>query len=146
MNPSGAMPGGMPPGAGGGTADIPDDKENTEIELPETIPDHVQESPDDDLYEQVVASLREIYDPEIPVNIYDLGLIYHLEIHDDNSVDVLMTLTAPNCPAAGILPGQAEDAVRKTEGVTDVNLEMTFEPPFSPEMMSEEARLELGFM
>ncbi|WP_105013602.1 SUF system Fe-S cluster assembly protein [Salinibacter sp. 10B] len=146
MNPAGAM-GGMPPGGGGGgAADIPDDKENTDIELPETIPDHVQETPENELYERVVASLREIYDPEIPVNIYDLGLIYHIEIDEDNHVDVLMTLTAPNCPAAGILPGQAEDAVRETEGVESVNLEMTFEPPFSPEMMSEEARLELGFM
>jgi FeS assembly SUF system protein len=142
------MGGGMPPGGGGGggEADIPDDKENTDIEIPDTVPDHVQDTPDDDLYNQIVESLREIYDPEIPVNIYDLGLIYHIEVYDDNSVDVLMTLTAPNCPAAGVLPGQTEDAVRETEGVADVNLEMTFEPPFSPEMMSEEARLELGFM
>ena len=149
MNPAGAgaMGGGMPPGGGGGgEADIPDDKENTDIEIPETVPDHVQDTPDDDLYNRIVESLREIYDPEIPVNIYDLGLIYHIEVHDDNSVDVLMTLTAPNCPAAGVLPGQTEDAVRETEGVESVNLEMTFEPPFSPEMMSEEARLELGFM
>lgn len=140
------MPGGIPAGGEGGAADVPEDKENTEIELPETIPDHMQEHPDDNLYQRVVESLRKIYDPEIPVNIYDLGLIYHLEIDDDNHVDVLMTLTAPNCPAAGILPGQAEDAVRETDGVESVNLEMTFEPPFSPEMMSEEARLELGFM
>ena len=147
MNPAGAgAMGGMPPGGGGGDADIPDDKENTDIEIPETVPDHVQDTPDDDLYNRIVESLREIYDPEIPVNIYDLGLIYHIEVHDDNSVDVLMTLTAPNCPAAGVLPGQTEDAVRETEGVESVNLEMTFEPPFSPEMMSEEARLELGFM
>lgn len=146
MNPSGAMPGGIPAGGEGGAAEVPEDKENTEIELPETIPDHMQEHPDDNLYQRVVESLRKIYDPEIPVNIYDLGLIYHLEIDDDNHVDVLMTLTAPNCPAAGILPGQAEDAVRETDGVESVNLEMTFEPPFSPEMMSEEARLELGFM
>ena len=146
MNPSGAMPGGMPPGSGGGgAADIPDDKENTDIELPETVPDHLQDPPDDDLYERIVESMREIYDPEIPVNVYDLGLIYHLEVHDGHA-DVLMTLTAPNCPAAGILPGQIEDAVRETEGVESVNLEMTFEPPFSPEMMSEAARLELGFM
>lgn len=150
MNPAGAgAMGGMPPGAGGGGGgadDIPEDKENTDIELPETIPDHVQDTPEDELYNRVVESLQEIYDPEIPVNIYDLGLIYQLEVHDDNHVDVLMTLTAPNCPAAGVLPGQAEDAVRETEGVESVNLEMTFEPPFSPEMMSEEARLELGFM
>jgi len=150
MNPSGAMPGGMGGmggmGGGGGAADIPDDKENTDIELPETVPDHLQDTPDDDLYERIVESLREIYDPEIPVNIYDLGLIYHIQVDENNHVDVLMTLTAPNCPAAGILPGQTEDAVRETDGVESVNLEMTFEPPFSPEMMSEEARLELGFM
>lgn len=151
MNPSGAMPGGMGGmggmgGGGGGTADVPDDKENTEIELPETIPDHLQDTPDDDLYQRIVENLREIYDPEIPVNVYDLGLVYHIDVHEDGHVDVLITLTAPNCPAAGILPGQMEDAVRETEGVTSVNLEMTFEPPFSPQMMSEEARLELGFM
>ncbi|WP_423824731.1 SUF system Fe-S cluster assembly protein [Salinibacter ruber] len=139
------MPGGGG-GGGGGAADIPEEKEQSEIELPETIPDHVQDTPDDDLYQRVVESLREIYDPEIPVNIYDLGLIYHLDVGEDSHVDVLMTLTAPNCPAAGVLPGQAEDAVRETEGVESVNLEMTFEPPFSPQMMSEEARLELGFM
>jgi len=133
-------------GGGGGAADVPDDKENTEIELPETVPAHLQEAPDSDLYERIVESLREIYDPEIPVNVYDLGLVYHIDVHDDNHVDVLITLTAPNCPAAGILPGQMEDAVRETEGVKSVNLEMTFEPPFSPQMMSEEARLELGFM
>lgn len=147
MNPSGAMPGGMPPGGGGGgTADVPDDKENTEIELPETVPDHLQNTPDDDLYQRIVESLQEIYDPEIPVNVYDLGLVYQIDVHEDNHVDVLITLTAPNCPAAGVLPGQMEDAVRETEGVESVNLEMTFEPPFSPEMMSEAARLELGFM
>ncbi|MEF8795893.1 MAG: SUF system Fe-S cluster assembly protein [Salinivenus sp.] len=147
MNPSGAMPGGMPPGGGGGgTADVPDDKENTEIELPETVPDHLQDTPDDDLYQRIVENLQEIYDPEIPVNVYDLGLVYQIDVHEDNHVDVLITLTAPNCPAAGVLPGQMEDAVRETEGVESVNLEMTFEPPFSPEMMSEAARLELGFM
>lgn len=144
-------PGGMPgpgPGGpgGGGMADVPEDKENTDIEVPDTIPDHKQDPPDDDLYQRIVESLREIYDPEIPVNVYDLGLVYHLEVHADNHVDVLITLTAPNCPAAGVLPGQMEDAVRETEGVKSVNLEMTFEPPFSPQMMSEEARLELGFM
>ncbi len=151
MNPSGAMPGGMGGmggmgGGGDGGADVPDDKENTEIELPETIPDHVQDTPDEDLYERIVENLREIYDPEIPVNVYDLGLVYHIDIQEDNHVDILITLTAPNCPAAGVLPGQMEDAVRETEGVKSVNLEMTFEPPFSPQMMSEEARLELGFM
>lgn len=122
--------------------------DNRELERPDTIPAHVQDPPDEhtDLYNRIVASLSDIYDPEIPVNIFDLGLIYNIDIHDDAHVDVLMTLTAPNCPAAGILPGQAEDAVRLTEGVKSVYLELTFHPPFSPQMMSEEAQLELGFM
>ena len=122
--------------------------DSRELERPDTLPAHMQEAPDEhtELHERIVDSLSEIYDPEIPVNIFDLGLIYNIDIHDDTHVDVLMTLTAPNCPAAGILPGQAEDAVRLTEGVKSVYLELTFHPPFSPQMMSEEAQLELGFM
>lgn len=137
----------MPSGAQtGGAADIPEEHENTEIERPETLPAHMQGEPESDLKQQIVDAISEVYDPEIPVNVYDLGLIYHIEVHEDNHVDVLMTLTAPNCPAAGILPGQVEDAARQVEGVESVNLELTFDPPFSPAMMSEEARLELGFM
>ena len=122
--------------------------DSRELERPDTLPAHMQDSPDEhtELYDRIVESLSEIYDPEIPVNIFDLGLIYNIDIHDDKHVDVLMTLTAPNCPAAGILPGQAEDAVGLTEGVESVYLELTFHPPFAPQMMSEEAQLELGFM
>ena len=101
---------------------------------------------DESLLERILASLREVYDPEIPVNIYDLGLIYALTIHEDRRVDVVMTLTTPNCPAAGILPSQVESAVALTEGVEDVDLELTFDPPFTVEMMSDEAKLELGFL
>ena len=119
---------------------------NRELERPETLPAHLQPEPETELHKKIVEALKGIYDPEIPVNIYDLGLIYNVDIHDDNHVDVLMTLTAPNCPAAGILPGQAEDAVRFVDGVESVYLELTFDPPFTPEMMSEEAQLELGFM
>ncbi|MFO8231680.1 MAG: iron-sulfur cluster assembly protein, partial [Longimonas sp.] len=84
--------------------------DSRELERPDTLPAHMQDAPDEhtELYERIVDSLSEIYDPEIPVNIFDLGLIYNIDIHDDKYVDVLMTLTAPNCPAAGILPGQAE--------------------------------------
>jgi FeS assembly SUF system protein len=97
--------------------------------------------------ENVIASIKEVFDPEIPVNIYDLGLIYEIEIDPETrKADVLMTLTAPNCPAAGILPGQAEDAAANAEGVSEAEVELTFDPPFTMEMMSEEARLELGFM
>ena len=97
--------------------------------------------------ENVVAGIREVFDPEIPVNVYDLGLIYDIEIDPEtHKADVLMTLTAPNCPAAGILPGQVEDAAANAEGVSEAEVELTFDPPFTMEMMSEEARLELGFM
>lgn len=98
------------------------------------------------LEERIIENIKEIYDPEIPVNVYDLGLIYRVDIAEDQTVHVTMTLTAPNCPAAGILPGQVEQAVGNTDGVADVDLELTFAPPFTPEMMSDEARLELGFM
>lgn len=98
-----------------------------------------------DLADDVVASLQQVYDPEIPINIYDLGLIYKIRIEPDDSVYVTMTLTTPNCPVAGILPSQVENAVMLTDGVTDAKVELTFDPPFTVEMMSDEAKLELGF-
>jgi FeS assembly SUF system protein len=90
--------------------------------------------------------LREVYDPEIPINIYDLGLIYEIWIREDKSVFVKMTLTAPNCPVADLLPQQVEQAVLLTEGVAEARVELTFDPPFTLEMMSEEAKLELGLI
>jgi len=128
-------------------SDAPESAEKPrKLERPETLPAHLQPEPESDLKRRIVENVREIYDPEIPVNVYDLGLIYNIDVGEDHHVDVLMTLTAPNCPAAGILPGQVEDAVRMTEGVESVYLELTFDPPFTPDMMSEEAQLELGFM
>jgi FeS assembly SUF system protein len=115
-------------------------------DLPDTIPAHMQGEPESELKQHIVAAIKEVYDPEIPVNVYDLGLIYNIAIDDANNVDIVMTLTAPNCPAAGILPGQVEDAAATVDGVGEVHLELTFDPPFSPAMMSEEAKLELGFM
>ncbi len=94
----------------------------------------------------VVEVMRTIYDPEIPVNIYDLGLIYETTVNPDNSVLVRMTLTAPNCPVADILPAEVETRIRRLEGVTDVRVILTFDPPYTMEMMSEEARLELGLL
>ncbi len=94
----------------------------------------------------IIANICEVYDPEIPVNVYDLGLIYEITVTEDRAAHVLMTLTAPNCPAAGILPGQVEQAARLAEGVEDAEVELTFDPPFSPDMMSDEAKLQLGFM
>lgn len=98
------------------------------------------------LYEDIVEACKTVYDPEIPVNIYDLGLIYTIRINDENAVDVTMTLTAPGCPVAGEMPGWVADAVNAVAGVKQVDVEMTFEPQWGMDMMSDEARLELGFM
>ena len=93
---------------------------------------------------QVAAALRKVYDPEMPVNIYDLGLIYGIAADADGRVAIRMTLTAPNCPVAGSLPAEVERAVRAVPGVTDVKLELTFDPPWSKDRMSEAAKLALG--
>ncbi|HLI82572.1 MAG TPA: SUF system Fe-S cluster assembly protein [Bryobacteraceae bacterium] len=94
--------------------------------------------------ERVIAALRTVYDPEMPVNIYELGLIYGLEVNAEGQVDIRMTLTAPNCPVAGTLPGEVERAVKSVPGVTGVKLEMVFDPPWTKERISEAAKLELG--
>ncbi len=101
---------------------------------------------DHDLYESVVEACRSVYDPEIPVNIYDLGLIYTIEINDANEIMILMSLTAPGCPVAGDMPGWVADAVSPLPGVRQVDVMLVWEPPWGMEMMSDEARLELGFM
>ncbi|MFZ3581970.1 SUF system Fe-S cluster assembly protein [Loktanella sp. DJP18] len=98
------------------------------------------------LHEKVVEACRSVYDPEIPVNIYDLGLIYTIQIDADSAVRIVMTLTAPGCPVAGEMPGWVADAVEPLAGVKHVDVEMTFEPQWGMDMMSDEARLELGFM
>ena len=96
--------------------------------------------------EQVIQALKQVHDPEIPVDIYELGLIYEISIYHINNVHVLMPLTSPSCPAAEQLPGQAETNIRAIEGVNDATVEITFEPPYDPKMMSEEAKLTLGFL
>ena len=98
------------------------------------------------LYDQVVEACRTVYDPEIPVNIYDLGLVYTIDINAEAVVKVIMTLTAPGCPVAGEMPGWVADAVESVPGVREVDVEMTFQPQWGMDMMSEEARLELGFI
>ena len=103
-------------------------------------------STDHPLYEQVVEACRSVYDPEIPVNIYDLGLIYTIEISEENDVNVIMTLTAPGCPVAGEMPGWVQEAVAGVGGIRTVEVALVWEPPWGMEMMSDEARLELGFM
>ncbi len=96
--------------------------------------------------ESVINSLKTVYDPEIPVDVYELGLIYDVVVHDDASVYIKMTLTSPACPVAGTLPGEVEQKAAGVQGVKSAKVELTFEPPWDRTMMSEAAQLELGFM
>jgi FeS assembly SUF system protein len=98
------------------------------------------------IYEDVVAALRTVHDPEIPVNIYDLGLVYRIGIDPEGAVAIDMTLTAPGCPVAGEMPGWVADAVSPVPGVKTVDVNLVWEPPWGMDKLSEEARLELGFM
>jgi FeS assembly SUF system protein len=95
---------------------------------------------------RIIEVLKTIHDPEIPANIYDLGLIYDINIKDSGYVNVKMTLTAPGCPVAGDILAEVDSKVRNIEGITDANIMLTFEPPWRRDMMSEEAKLELGFL
>jgi FeS assembly SUF system protein len=99
----------------------------------------------DDLKTRVVAALRTVYDPEIPLNIYDLGLIYGVDLESSGQVHIRMTLTSPACPVAGALPGQIKAKVQAVGGVADADVELVWDPPWSPAAMSEAARLQLGF-
>ena len=103
-------------------------------------------STDHPLYDSLVEACRTVYDPEIPVNIYDLGLIYTIDVTDENEVNVTMTLTAPGCPVAGEMPGWVAEAIEPIAGVKQVEVALVWEPPWGMDMMSDEARLELGFM
>lgn len=100
----------------------------------------------DALGEKVIDAIRTVYDPEIPVNIFELGLIYKVDIEDDNKVRIDMTLTSPHCPVAEILPDEVRQKVYAVDGVTDAEVDVVWEPPWNPSMMSEEAQLELGFI
>ena len=97
-----------------------------------------------ELKEKIISKIKKIYDPEIPVNIYELGLIYKVEIDEKNKVNVEMTLTSPNCPVAESLPNSVKENIMNVEGVTDVNLKLVWEPPWSKDKMSEAAKLELN--
>jgi FeS assembly SUF system protein len=98
------------------------------------------------LEKQVQDTIRTIYDPEIPVNIFELGLVYEIDINQDKKVRISMTLTSPHCPAAESLPGEVEYKVKQIPGVSDVEVEIVWDPPWTPDMMSEAAKLQLGFM
>jgi len=99
-----------------------------------------------DLGEKIVKVLKTIFDPEIPVDIYELGLIYDVFVNEDQEVKILMTLTTPNCPVAETLPVEVEEKVKSINEVKDAEVEITFDPPWTQELMSEEAKLELGFL
>jgi FeS assembly SUF system protein len=103
-------------------------------------------STDHPLYDSVVEACRSVYDPEIPVNIFDLGLIYTIDISENGEIGIVMTLTAPGCPVAGEMPGWVAEAVEPLPGVKQVDVDITWDPPWGMDMMSDEAKLELGFM
>ena len=98
------------------------------------------------LGEKIVKVLKTIFDPEIPVDIYELGLIYDVFVNEDFDAKILMTLTSPNCPVAESLPAEVEEKVKSIKGISHVEVEMTFDPPWTKDLMSEEAKLELGFL
>ena len=117
-----------------------------ERDMMEGAPLIAPSSTDHPLYEAVVDACRSVFDPEIPVNIYELGLVYTIAIDSESAVNIVMTLTAPGCPVAGEMPGWVADAVGAVPGVKQVDVDLTWEPPWGMDMMSDEARLELGFM
>jgi FeS assembly SUF system protein len=104
------------------------------------------EAPGGDLYEAVIEALKDIYDPEIPVNIYDLGLIYDVEITPEHHARIKMTLTTPHCPVAESMPGEVELRVGSVPGIGDAEVELVWDPPWDPQKMSDEAKLELGML
>ena len=119
--------------------------ENTEPQVEATEPQATesQATGTEAIKERIVDAIHTIYDPEIPVDIYELGLIYDIAVAEDGNVEIKMTLTSPACPAAGILPGEVETKTRDVEGVNDVDVEIVWDPVWNPSMMSEAARLEL---
>lgn len=95
---------------------------------------------------EIIAAIKTVFDPEIPVDIWEMGMIYSIDPQADGTVKIVMTVTAPNCPVADTLPLEVKDAVSKVEGVKDVWVELTFDPPWTPDLMSDEAKLELGML
>lgn len=116
------------------------------IENKEQTTQKVEETYIPDLKEKITSALKTIYDPEIPVDILELGLIYEINTFPVNNVHILMTLTSPSCPSAEAIPAEVEQRIKAIEGVNDVKVEITWDPPYSQDMMSEAAKLELGFL
>ena len=105
-----------------------------------------EETQEISIKDKIVEAIKQVYDPEIPVDVYELGLIYEINVYPVNNVYIQMTLTSPSCPSAEAIPAEVEMKVKEIEDVNDVQIELTFDPPYSPDMMSEAAKLELGFM
>ncbi len=99
-----------------------------------------------ELNDKIIRAIKTVYDPEIPVDVYELGLIYQINIKENNDVHVLMTLTSPSCPAAESIPSDVKNRIEMIKEINDVDVEITFDPPYTSDLMSEEAKLELGFM
>lgn len=114
--------------------------------MSEQIPVGEAPAAEPNLRDKVIEAIKTVYDPEIPVDVYELGLIYEVSTYPVNNIYILMTLTSPSCPSAEVIPGEVEQRVKAVEGVNDVTVELTFDPPYSQEMMSEAAKLELGFL
>ncbi|HEY0741830.1 MAG TPA: DUF59 domain-containing protein [Chryseosolibacter sp.] len=112
----------------------------------ENIEQKVSDASIPELKDKVIAAIKTVYDPEIPVDVFELGLIYEINVYPVNNVYVLMTLTSPSCPSAEVIPGEIEQKIKGIDGINDVKVEITFDPPYSQDMMSEAAKLELGFM
>lgn len=100
----------------------------------------------ENLKEKTIQAIKQVYDPEIPVDVYELGLIYEITVYPVNNVYVLMTLTSPNCPSAEFIPSEVKNKIQQIQGVSNVEVELTFDPPYAQDMMSEAAKLELGFL
>lgn len=116
------------------------------MEAQEKNENEVASTPTENIRDKVLAAIKTVYDPEIPVDVYELGLIYEINIYPVNNVYIQMTLTSPSCPSAEVIPGEVEQKIKEIEGINDVKVEVTFDPPYSQDMMSEAAKLELGFM
>jgi FeS assembly SUF system protein len=112
----------------------------------ETLPVETTVPVEENLRDKIVAAIKTVYDPEIPVDVYELGLIYEINVFPVNNVYIRMTLTSPSCPSAEVIPGEVEQKIKAIPGVNDVKVELTFDPPYSQDMMSEVAKLELGFL
>jgi len=134
----------IPPPASPEAVDAVSETEDTSAKDNPPSVSLISAAADETLLDRVIAGVREVYDPEIPLNIYDLGLIYRVDINDESQVAIDMTLTSPMCPVAGSLPGEVEMAARGVDGVAEVVVELVWDPPWGPEVMSEAARLELG--